>query len=108
MIYFYTVFCLLFSALDCEHLERKGCILFISCTQQIKSVFKESWVSWENLGNRIWAEGIIKEDCSRSLSLQQSSQSEVSEPAASASFGNSLECTSSKPGPRPTESENLF
>lgn len=108
MIYFYIVFCLLFSALDCEHLERKGCILFISCTQQIKSVYKESWVSWGNLGDRIWAEGIIKEDYSHFLSLQQSSQSELSEPAASASFGNSLECTSSKPGPTPTESENLF
>lgn len=64
MIYFYIVFCLLFSVLDCEHLERKDCILFIPCTQQIKSVFKESWVSGENLGNRVWAEGIIKEDCS--------------------------------------------
>lgn len=77
--------------LDCEHLERKDCILFIPCTQQIKSVFKESWVSEENLGDRVWAEGIIRRLCF--LSLQQSSQSEVSEPAASASFGNSLECT---------------
>lgn len=83
----------------------------VSYSSHVHNKLKVCLKKVESLG-RIWAiesglRELLRKIVHVSLSLQNS-QSEVSEPAASASFGNSLECTSSKPGPRPTESEHLF
>lgn len=71
LIYLHIIFCFLLPASDSEHLEIKSCILFISGTQQIKYVFKRSWVSWENLGKRTCVGGIIKEGCLSFFGLRQ-------------------------------------